>query len=145
MYNDSRNDIIEYLYGLFHGTVTENVYAISVPTELSKSDTKDGFMVISMGGLLDESEFSREAFGRVRCYAVAYIPLLSRGRYNKAKYKAFEDAINAVIREEIANPTSSVYSIEEDSILSYEDEEQSDADNRYFLYVKSFIVTVDGQ
>ena len=46
MVNKSRSDIYDYLYKLFHGTVTENVYMIGEPQELESTDRADGFLVI---------------------------------------------------------------------------------------------------
>lgn len=143
MVNESRNDLIEYLYGLLYDKVTKNVYPMGVPTELSASDKTNGFIVIRVGQINDESEFAKQTFGWVRCYFDAYVPVLSRGRYNKTKYKAMEDAINQVIDETVANSGSDVYSVEEDSVLNFDDDEHSNADNRFFLFIKSFIVTID--
>lgn len=143
MVNISRSDINDYLYNLFYEVVTKNVYLIDVPTELTNSDTKDGFMVINIGTLNDESEFSKQTYGWVRCFVEVYVPVLSRGRFNRAKYKEFEDAINEVIENEIANPTSEVYSIQDGSTLSADDDEGSNPDNRFTMFIRSFIVNID--
>lgn len=145
MVNESRNDINDYLYGLFYGTVTENVYPKDVPTELTSSDTTDGFIVLRMGTVNDASEFRNETYATVRCYVEVYVPVISRGRYNRTKYKAFEDAVNKVINDEIANPSSTVYSIQADSILAFDDDERSNSDNRYMLFIKSFVVMIDSE
>lgn len=143
MVNISRSDINDYLYNLFYEVVTKNVYLIDVPTELTNSDTKDGFLVISIGTLNDESEFFKQTYGWVRCFVEVYVPVLSRGRFNRAKYKAFEDAVNEVIENEIANPTSEVYSIQNGSTLSADDDEGSNPDNRFTMFIRSFIVNID--
>lgn len=145
MVNESRNDLNDYLYGLFYGTVSNNVYPKDVPTELNTSDTTDGFIVLRAGGINDVGEFRKETTGTVRCYVEVYVPVISRGRYNRAKYKELEDAVNAVVDNEIANPSSDVYTILDDSILAYDDDEHANADNRYMLFIKSFVVMIDAE
>ena len=129
MFNESRIDIYNYLYTLFYGTVTENVYSMNEPQELTKSDTSDGFIVLHVGNLIDESEFSLDAFGQVRCYVEAFIPPISRGRLDVEKYKAFEDGINAVIKEAM-DSSEGIYYIQSDSVISLDAEETNNA--KYF-------------
>ena len=144
MFNESRIDIYNYLYTLFYGTVTENVYSMNEPQELTKSDTSDGFIVLHDGNLIDESEFPLDAFGQVRCYVEAFIPPISRGRLDVEKYKAFEDGINAVIKEAM-DSSEGIYYIQSDSVISLDAEETNNANNTYFTFIKSFIVVVDEQ
>ena len=144
MFNESRIDIYNYLYTLFYGTVTENVYSMNEPQELTKSDTSDGFIVLHVGNLVDESEFSLDAFGQVRCYVEAFIPPISRGRLDVEKYKAFEDGINAVIKEAM-DSSEGTYYIQSDSVISLDAEETNNSNNTYFTFIKSFIVVVDEQ
>lgn len=143
MVNESRTDLIDYLYYLLYDKVTKNVYPMGVPTELTASDKKDGFIVIRLGNINDESEFAKQTFGWIRCYFECYVPTLTRGRFNKKAYKAMQDAVIAVINETIIDSGSTVYSIEDDSVLSYDDDDHGNPDNRFFLFVKSFIVTID--
>lgn len=146
MLNVSRIDIYNYLYGLFYGTVTENVYSMNEPQELTDDDTENGFIVINVGDIYDDSEFSRDAYGEVRCYVTAYVPPISRGRLDVDKYKEFEDGINTVI--ELASETSdeqSDYYIQEGSMLSSDMDETSNANNAYYTFIKSFIVVIDKQ
>lgn len=144
MLNPSRIDIYDYLYNLLYGVVSENVYDMRVPQELTESDTNDGFLVIHVGSMYDESEFAREAYGRARCYIEAYIPQISRGRVNHDIYAAMENSINNIIEEQ-TNVRDGAYYIEDDSILSMEDDEISNANNAYFTFIKSFIVRIDSQ
>ena len=144
MLNPSRIDIYDYLYNLLYGVVSENVYDMRVPQELTESDTNDGFLVIHVGSMYDESEFAREAYGRVRCYIEAYIPQISRGRVNHDIYAAMENSISNIIEEQ-TNVRDGSYYIEDDSILSMEDDEISNANNAYFTFIKSFIVRIDSQ
>ena len=143
MMNESRIDIYNYLYGLLYGVVTENVYSMNEPQELTESDTKDGFIVIRVGDAYDESEFPLEAYGWVRVFIEAYIPPISRGRLDKVKYKAFEDGINAAIEAEISGGTNAHYSIQDDGILSMEENRDTNANNAYYTFIKSFIVNID--
>ena len=120
------------------------MYDMRVPQELTESDTNDGFLVIHVGSMYDESEFAREAYGRARCYIEAYIPQISRGRVNHDIYAAMENSINNIIEEQ-TNVRDGAYYIEDDSILSMEDDEISNANNAYFTFIKSFIVRIDSQ
>lgn len=144
MLHESRIDIYDYLYNLFYDVVTKNVYSMNEPQELSQSDTQDGFIVIRVGDLNDESEFGRKAYGWARCYVEAYVPPISRGRLDYNKYKEFEDAINSVI--ELASesePNENGYSVQEGSVLSTDTDETTNANNAFFLFIKSFVVMID--
>ena len=143
MLKESRSDIYNYLYDLFYGVVTENVYEMKVPTELEDSDAQDGFIVLNVGSVVDFSEFPEQAYGEVRCYVTAYIPQISRGRVNHDIYAMFENAINNVINDASENDTNGTYHIEKDSVLSMDDVESSDDDNSYFTFIKSFIVNIE--
>ena len=145
MVDESRIGLYNYVYNLLYGVVTENVYSMNEPQELTESDTKDGFIVIRIGDIRDESEFHLETYGWVRVFVEAYIPPISRGRLDKAKYKAMEDAINAVINSEIESGTNTTYSIEPDGIISSDMGEDSNGNNAYYMFIKSFIVSIDMQ
>lgn len=141
MVEESRIAVYEYLKPLFSG-VTQNIYSMRVPTDNTTDDTQNGFIVIEVGSIRDESEFDLQTFGWVRCDVVAYVPQKSRGRLDKDKYAAFEDSINAAIRSEIEHPTSDTYAIQSDGILSMDDDEDTNKGNQYNVFVKSFIVTI---
>ena len=143
MVDESRIGIYNYVYNLIYEIVTENVYSMNEPQELTESDTKDGFVVIRVGDLRDDSEFHLQACGWVRVFIEAYIPPISRGRLDKTKYKAMEDAINDVINEEIENGNDEHYSIEPDGVLSSDIGEDSNANNAFYMFIKSFIVNID--
>lgn len=144
MLHESRIDIYDYLYNLFYDVVTKNVYSMNEPQELSQSDTQDGFIVIRVGDLNDESEFGRKAYGWTRCYVEAYVPPISRGRLDYNKYKEFEDAINSVIELASENePNENGYSVQEGSVLSMDTDETTNANNAFFMFIKSFIVMID--
>lgn len=142
MVNESRIDIYDYLYNLLFGVVSENVYDMRVPQELTESDTTDGFLVIHVGSIVDESEFDGQAYGRVRCFIEAFIPSVSRGRMNHDIYAMFENSINQIIKEQSETDDGEYY-IEKDSLISADDIEGSDDNNSYFSFIKSFIVVID--
>lgn len=142
MLRKSRIDIYNYLYTKLHGVVTKNVYSMNEPQELTESDTKDGFVVIRVGDLNDESEFSGAAYGWARVFIEAYVPPKSRGRLDKEKYVSFENGINAVI-ENASSQQEGIYGIQEGSIISMDAVEETNANNNYFMFVKSFILTID--
>ncbi len=142
MFNQSRIGIYDYLYNIFYDVVTKNVYSMREPQELSKSDTEDGFIVIYVGDLYDESEFPRQAYGWTRCHVEAFVPPITRGRLDYDKYKSFEDDINSAISDAISNPNGK-YHVREDSILSSDGDITTNANNSYFTFIKSFIVDID--
>ena len=126
--------------------VTPNIYSMRVPTENTDSDTKNGFIVIQVGGINDESVFGLDTFGWVRCYVTAYVPQKSRGRLDSEKYAAFEDGINSVIRTLVQSPQNdSPYFVQSDGILSMDDDEDTNKGNQYNVFVKSFIVVTNNQ
>lgn len=144
MVNASRTDIYNYLYELLYGTVTENVYSMKEPQELTDSDTEDGFIVINVGYLIDESEFDCAAYGSVRCYIEAFVPPKSRGRLDVEKFEHYENSINSVI--DIASETrEGDYYIEKGSVISLDASESSNANNAYYTFIKSFVVIIDKQ
>lgn len=142
MVNESRIDIYNYVYNLLYGVVTENVYSMNEPQELTDSDTTDGFIVIRVGDIRDESEFTGEAYAWVRVFVEAYIPPISRGRLDKVKYKAMEDAITLAINTEMKHGVNETYSIESDSVLSMDSNADTNANNAYYMFIKSFIVQI---
>ena len=141
MFSDSRIDIYDYLYNLFE-VVTPNVYLMSEPTELTPSDVEDGFMVIRLGNFNDEGEFGLRTYGWARVFVEAYIPPMSRGRLDDVKYKRFEDALNAAISS-ATEISDGDYYIQEDSLISYDDKEDTMIDNQFYVFVKSFIIVTD--
>lgn len=143
MYNESRMDIYDYLYNLVYDVVTKNVYRMGEPTETTSDDTENGFVVIGVGNLVDDSEFYLNVSGQVRCTYTAFVPKKSRGRLDSTKYRAFETSINNVVNDAITNANGGDYSILADGILSMDNNETTQKGNQYHVYVKSFIVQVD--
>ena len=142
MVNESRIELYEYVYDLLYNVVTKNVYKMNEPKELNDKDTSEGFLVIRIGDIYDESEFDQEAFAQVRVFVEAYVPPVSRGRLDKERYTYFENSISSVVKNEIQHGTNEHYSIQSDGVLSMEGNVDTNANNAYFIYVKSFIVTI---
>lgn len=142
--DSSRISIYNYLASVF-ASVTENLYSMTTPTETTKDDAESGFAVINVGNVYDESEFKGETYGWVRCQITAYVPKRSRGRLDKELYKEFEDAIDSAIDANIGVENEDGYYIMEDSVLSMEDNENSQQGNQYHVFIKSFVVVIDQQ
>lgn len=144
MVNESRMGIYEYVENILT-SITENVYLMEEPQELTEDDTTNGFIVVTVGDLIDASEFRDSAFGYVRVFIRCYVPPISRGRLNVAKYKQFEDAINAAINLAADADNEGAYWIDEDSVVSTDGKDEGNANNTYYMFIKSFIVVVDAE
>lgn len=140
MFNESRIDLYDYLYGLFYGVVSNNVYRMNEPQDMTKSDASDGFIVIRVGQINNESEFSKNVYGWARVFVYAYIPPKSRGRVDKTKYELMENAINQVLDAAALN-LNAPYGVQLDSLLSMDD--YKPANENFFTFVKSFVVTIN--
>ena len=144
MVNESRMGIYEYVENILT-SITENVYLMEEPQELTEDDTTNGFIVVTVGDLIDASEFRDSAFGYARVFIRCYVPPISRGRLNVAKYKQFEDAINAAINLAADADNEGAYWIDEDSVVSTDGKDEGNANNTYYMFIKSFIVVVDAE
>lgn len=143
MIQESRIKVYDYIYDLLYGVVSENVYPISESQELTEDDVKDGFIVIRVGSINDESEFKGEAFAWCRVFVEAYVPTMSRGRLDEEKFSEFEDGINSAIDNEIENGDNENYSIRYENVISWDDFEVTNANNAFYKYIKSFVVQID--
>lgn len=144
MLNDSRISIYRYLESLLVANVTENVYLMDEPQELTQSDTEEGFIVVQIGDFYDSSEFDCDAYGWARAFVKVYVPPITRGRLNVAKYEEFETNVNDVIKTASQDKTGD-YWIQSDSVLSMDTTVETNANNAYNVFVKSFIVFVDNK
>lgn len=146
MFNDSRIGIYDYLYDLIvNNEVTKNVYMVDEPQDLTTGDKKDGFVVIKVGGVNDQSQFDLETYGWSRVYIYAYIPSTSRGRLDYNKYKAMENKLNALIRQVSEQGSVGGYTIVQNSTLSMDGVKMSTANNLFYSFVKSFRVFITQQ
>lgn len=141
MLNNSRIAIYEYIESLMIN-VSENIYPMGEPIDNTDSDDDDGFIVINVGVLNDDSEFEGEAYAWARCTVTAYVPKKVHGRLNKDLYKYFEDGINDAIKVAQSDVESTRYILPE-SVVSMDDDENLQQGNQYHLFVKSFVVVID--
>lgn len=142
--DSSRISIYNYLETVF-ANVSDNIYLMSVPTENNTSDTEDGFVLINVGNVNDESEFDCDAYGWVRCQITAYVPKRSRGRLDTKLYKGFEERIDAAIKANTGENNVGGYYILDDDVLSMEGNEETNRGNQYHVLIKSFVVVIDQQ
>lgn len=142
MIDKSRIAIYDYLYNMFYGVVTNNVYSMTLPTDAVESDVDEGFLVTTVGDIQDESEFDGSAYAWCRCYVYAYVPKRSRGRLDKTKYKAFEDGINDVIKAQELSFDEKYYVMAE-STISMDDNEDTQRGNQFTVFAKSFVVVIN--
>lgn len=142
MVAESRIAIYQYVASILE-EVSENVYLMDEPQELTQSDTEDGFIVISLGDMIDHGEFEGESFATVRAYIRCYVPPITRGRLNVELYDQFEKGINAAVKDASVNDNKGKYWIQQDSFISTDMGEDSNANNAYYMFVKSFVVVID--
>ena len=143
MMNESRANIYKFIEDMLINDVTQNVYLVNEPQELTQSDVTNGFIVVRVGDLNDASEFDCQAYGWARVFIEAYIPPKSRGRLNTQIYESFESGINMVIKKSQKEQRDAMYWIRNDSILSTDAIDYATANNTFFVFVKSFVVMID--
>lgn len=141
MVNESRIAIYDYLSGMMKA-VTPRVYSMAEPEVNTEADVDEGFLVVRVGTLNDDSEFSGNAYMWARCYVTAYVPKKTNGRLDKERYKTYEDGVNDVIRRATATKEGTYY-ILPDSTVSMDDDESAQKGNQYHVFTKSFVVVVD--
>lgn len=138
--NVSRQDIYSYVTTLIKG-VSSNIYRIEIPETLNSTATSNGFIVLKMDGIKDFSEMSLNTYAQTRVYIECYVPSLqSDGTINTTKYKAAQDAIDTIIREESLK-TNQPYTISSDIDISMENYFTNNT-NTFFLYITSFLITI---
>ena len=141
--NESRKDIYSYVATLFT-SVTTNIFRGEIPKSLSGTCATNGFMVLRLGELRDDSEFDMEAFGRVRMNVEFYVPSVSTsnagGVMNTTKFDEAQDDIDAIVNAECAK-RNQTYTISRDGILSFDDFYSNSA-NTFHVYITSFIITI---
>lgn len=141
MLDNSRIAIYEYIETLMKN-VSDNIYPMGEPSENTESDVDDGFIVIRVGTLNDDSEFEGEAYAWARCTVTAYVPKKVHGRLNKEIYEYFEDEINTIIKDAQSDTENAIY-ILPDSVVSMDDDENLQQGNQYHVFIKSFVVVID--
>lgn len=118
---------------------------MSEPQDLTASDKKDGFVVIKVGGVNDQSEFDLQTYGYARVYITAYVPTQSRGRLNRNLYKEYERKVNNAISVAENMDESNGYIAIKNSTLSMDSTTFSTANNMFYTFVKSFRIFITQQ
>lgn len=143
MFNDSRIDIYDYISDMLNGVVSDSVYKMYEPESLTSDAVKNGFIVIKVGELNNESEFGYSTYAWVRCYIEAYVPIKNNGELNEARYKEMEDGINMVINlADESGENGNGYSLDADNVISYDDGRVHTAGNMFHIFGKSFTVDI---
>ena len=140
--NISRIDIYDYIKGLFAGqanTIFKNVYYGEIPQTITDSDKNNGFIVIRLGALNDNSDFYLSTYCTIRGYIECYIPLY-QGKMNTTKYKLVQNALDLIIKGE-GEKVNAQYNINTDSVLTTEGYFNNN-NNTSFAYIASFQITI---
>lgn len=140
MIDAKRGPLYDYVYSLFYGTVTDYIYPIEMPSNLTEEDA-NGFMVIRMADVRDRGEFKLKAFADVRVTVEMYTKAKDRGRLDKTQYDKYEKLITKVLEAEDGKNHPN-YQIDMDSILSTDDIYNDDKNNIFYIYFVSFIVKI---
>lgn len=138
----SRKEIYSYIATLFSG-ITKNIYRVTIPETLGTDAITNGFIVLTMDGIRDYSEFNSGTYSQVRVNVEYYVPSIStssaNGIMNTTKFDAAQNAVDTIIEAEYEK-TNQAYTISKDDILSTDDF-FTNKTNSFFVYIKSFIVT----
>jgi len=138
----SRKEIYSYIATLFSG-ITKNIYRVTIPETLGTDAITNGFIVLTMDGIRDYSEFNSGTYSQVRVNVEYYVPSISTssasGIMNTVKFDAAQQAVDTIIEAEYEK-TNQAYTISKDDILSTDDF-FTNKTNSFFVYIKSFIVT----
>lgn len=135
----SRQDIYSYITTIF-SSVTKNIYPIEIPSTLSSDAVKNGFIVLKLNEIKDQSEFLSDTYSDPRMYVESYIPSKADGSINKTKYEEIQSTIDSIVLEE-CKKTNQVYTISKESILSGDDF-YTNKTNSFFMYIASFTITI---
>lgn len=141
--NVSRKDIYSYVASLFT-SVSKNIFRIDIPITLNADAASNGFIVLKLDTLSDNSEFDLSTFATVRMYVECYVHTTQvdgiSGLMNTAKYDAAQKAIDTIIEAE-CKKQNQTFSISNDGILSMDDFYSNNTD-AFSVYIKSFKITI---
>ena len=140
----SRKNIYTYLANLFK-TVTTNLYRISIPVTLGDDAVSNGFIVISLGNLTDNSEFDFKTYSHIRATIQYFVPSINtttaNGVMNTSAFDNVQTQIDAIITSE-SEKTNQKYTISRDGVLSMDDFYTNNT-NSFYVYITSFLITID--
>ena len=138
----SRKDLYSYTASMFVGIV-KGIYR-HMPTALSTEDTANGFIVIRMGDIKDDSEIIGNTDAKTRIYVECYVPdvntTTTNGVMSTTKYDAIQQAVDDRIDTE-CDKVNQTYTISRDGILSSDDTYVNKA-NSFMVYITSFQVII---
>jgi len=139
----SRKDIYSFIAGLLSPLGT-HIYRVGIPETLGEDDISDGFTVLKLGDIYDHSEVPLTTYCTARMTVCCYVPSVSTsdigGIMNTSKFDAIQKQVDSIIMAETVK-TGQKYGIGTDDVLSLDDF-YSNGTNSFYLYVKSFIITV---
>lgn len=141
MIDARRAPIYKYITALFEGKVTDYVYLMSVPTNLTDEVAAGGFMVINVGDIQDRSEMMLSNYAQTRVIVQMYVSPKNRGRIDYEQYEEYEKMISDILIEE-SKKRGDKYIIDMDSLLSTDAVYNNDGNNVFFQYIISFIVKI---
>lgn len=136
-----RTPIYKYIHSLFNGKVTDYIYPMGIPTNLTEEAQAGGFMVINVGDIQDRSEMTLSNYAQTRVTVQMYVTPKGRGRIDTELYEEYETKIFDILAVE-AEKRGEKYIIDLDSILSTDDVYNKDGNNVFFLYIASFVIKI---
>lgn len=136
-----RTPIYKYVYSLFNGKVTDYIYPMGIPTNLTEEAQAGGFMVINVGDIQDRSEMTLSNYAQTRVTVQMYVTPKGRGRIDTELYEEYETKIFDILAAE-SEKRGEKYIIDLDSILSTDDVYNKDGNNVFFLYIASFVLKI---
>lgn len=140
MIDARRMPIYRYVHSLFEGKVTDYVYPMGIPTNLTDEAVSGGFMVINIGDIQDRSEMMLSCYAQTRVMISMYVTPKSRGRLDATLYEDYEKKISDILIEE-SRKRGGNYIIDMDSLLST-DAVYNNAGNVFFEYMVSFVIKI---
>ena len=140
----SRKNIYTYLANLFK-TVTTNLYRISIPVTLGDDAVANGFIVMNLGNLSDNSEFGLNTYAQIRATIQCYVPSVNitkaNGVMNTSAFDNIQSQIDTIIEAE-CEKTNQKYTISREGVLSMDDFYTNNT-NSFYVYITSFLITID--
>ena len=138
----SRKDLYSYVASMFVGVV-KGIYK-HMPTALSPDDIANGFIVLRMADIKDDSEIFLNAYAKTRIYVECYVPDVNtsttNGVMSTTKYDAMQQAVDDRINAECSK-VNQTYTISRESILSSDDTYVNKAVS-FMVYITSFQVII---
>ena len=139
MSDTSRISVYSFVHTMF-GSLGISVYAMEIPQSLETVDITNGFAVMRINNIYDNSEFIGHTYSTARVFLETYVPAKTKGRLDTTKYEALQNKINSMVNE-YCDKTNQDYMVSRDSILNYDDT-MINGSTEFFMYLISFTVTM---